>query len=211
MTLDTRIVDSETSTHLHINGEGEASVVVHPHPPSEETITTVPFRQYMTDDGLSTGSNDMTVDGSVTNVVFSVKAQGDRDIYIKNLAVIVADAGSRLNLFGALAELTNGIEFIHSTNVEGDLVLHEAITTNLEFVRMALNTPTIGDGTSAFRADITGGGKDSYMPVIDFNATFGLSWGLRLQKGSKDEIKFIIKDDITGIDQFDVIAYGIKT
>ncbi len=210
MTVPVNIFDPTTDNHWHINGEGEGSVVVHTHPPVDETVSALPFRQFFTDDGTATGSSDMLVDGSVINVDFSITAQPTVDIYIKTLSVIVADAGARLNLFGAIAELTNGVLFTHNTNESGTLVLHEGITTNLKFVRLGLNNPPIGSGTSAFRADLTGGGADAYMPVIDFKQLFGMPWGLRLRKGSNDTVKFTIRDNVSTIDQFDVVGYGIK-
>ena len=63
-----------------INGEGELGVVVHTHPPLDEDVTAYPFRQYFTNDGTSTGSNDMVVDGSSTSQEFSIKAQQERDV-----------------------------------------------------------------------------------------------------------------------------------
>jgi len=37
-----------------------------------------------------------------------------------------------------------------------------------------------------------------------------LPWGLRLRKGTKDRLVFTVRDNITAIDQFDAIAYGLK-
>jgi hypothetical protein len=209
--LKTNIVDPQTKKHLKVNGEGEITVAVHTHPPIEEERESLPFRQYFTDNGASDGSNDLRVDGSATNQDFYIKASDEYDVYVKTISVILADAGARLNLFGALAALTNGIEFLHLTTDRGETIIQEAIQTNLAFVRLGLGDPAVGDGTSAFRADLSGGGADSYLPVIDMSKTFGLPWGLRMRKNSKDKLIFRVKDDLsTGLDQFDIIGYGIK-
>ena len=57
---------------LKINHEGVANVIVHPHPPTDEKIAVQPFRQYFTDNGNGSGSNDMIVDGSTTPVSFFI-------------------------------------------------------------------------------------------------------------------------------------------
>ncbi|MEE9540672.1 MAG: hypothetical protein V3V85_04165 [Candidatus Thorarchaeota archaeon] len=211
MSLDVRIRDNNSRNTMRVNGEGEAHVVVHSHPPRDEEIASLPFRQFFTDDGTETGSIDMRVDGSTTNANFSINAINDFDLYIRTVSIAIADAGARLNLFGALAALTNGIMFTHNTSESGTLVLHDSIQTNLEFIRLGLANPPIGSGTAAFRADITGGGADAYLPTIDFSQIFGLPWGLRLRKSTTDTITFTVRDDLsTGIDQFDIIGYGIK-
>ena len=52
--ITARLVGSD-GKQLKINGEGEISVVIHQHPPVEEVIAALPFRQYFTDDGRSSG------------------------------------------------------------------------------------------------------------------------------------------------------------
>lgn len=52
--------------------------------------------------------------------------------------------------------------------------------------------------------------QDSFIPVIDFDRIFGMKYGLRLRKNTKDRIVFTVKDNVTGIDEFNIIAYGIK-
>lgn len=213
MSIDVRLIGKNKGQVAKVNGEGELTMVMHTHPPNDEQIEGLPVRQFFTDDGTADGAIDMRVDGSVTPVDFYIKASADFDIYIKTLSVRLGDPGARLNLFGAIAALTNGIEFTHNTTDNGTLVLHDGIKDNLAFVRLGLSSPAIGGGTTAFRADTTGGGEDTYLPVIDFKEIFGLPWGLRLRKNTKDTLKFTIRDDVTavaGIAHFDIVAYGIK-
>jgi hypothetical protein len=127
------------------------------------------------------------------------------------VSVIISDGSAVLNKFGNLNALTNGIEFEHVTNENGSIVIHDSIKTNLDFIRLGLSTPAPGDGTGAFRADVSGASGETYLPVIDFELTFGLQWGLHLRKGTNDKLVFRINDDLsTGIDQFDAIAYGVQ-
>lgn len=212
--LPIHIIDGHGSGNkVKVNGEGEIPVVIHTHPPIDEQVESFPFSQYFTDDGTSSGSNDMRVDGSTTSQAFSISAHEERDVWIKTISVRISDANSALNKFGALSALTNGISWEYSNNNLGEVTIQDEIKTNLDFMRIALASAAIG-GSDAFKADVGGGGAgadDTYLPVIDMAQTFGFSWGLRLSKGSRDMIKFVVNDDLsTGIDQFDIIAFGVQ-
>jgi hypothetical protein len=152
---------------VKIQPEGTLNVVVHPHPPSSETLIAEPFRQFFTDDGTGTGSNDWIVNGATNNIDFYISAIADFDIYIKSISVIIGDGGSpALNKYGALAALTNGIEWVLTTQELGDYVLHDGIKTNIEFIRLGVDTGSIGTGADAYLADVSGGGTEkSYLPT----------------------------------------------
>jgi hypothetical protein len=210
MSIKNRIWDAVTGNYLKINGEGEASVVVHPHPPVDETVFAKPFRQFFTDDGSSTGSSDMLVDGSSTSVDFYIEAKPTVDVYIKTISVEIVDGSATLSEFGNLAALTNGIEFCHITNDFGTTVIDEAIKSNWDFIRLAAGNPSFGDGAGAFRANNVVSTFEGYIPVIDMATTFGLPWGLRLRKGTKDRLQFKLRDNVSTMEAFDIIGYGIE-
>lgn len=211
--LDINIVDGKGSGRkARVNGEGELSVVVHPHPPIAETIEAFPFRQYFTSNGLSTGINDMAINGSTNEVEYWVNASQYFDIYIKYISVEIGDGGSpNLNSFGSLPALTNGVEWIWFNQEEGEYELHEGIKTNKEFIRVGTDTASIGTGTDAFLADVSGGGSEkSYLPSIDIAESYGLPWGMRLRKGSTDKIIFRVRDNLTNLTTFNIVSYGIR-
>jgi hypothetical protein len=206
--LHTQIVGGSGDGHvLRVNEEGAMPVVMHTHPPIEEKFNTLPFRQYLTN---SSDSKDMLVDGSTNPIEFCIGANPDFDIYIKSISVVIADAGATLNNFGAITALSNGVEFSWISSDNGTIRIHEALKSNFDFVQLGLGTPSFGTGNSAFKANNVVGTSEAYIPVIDFKETFGLQWGIRLRKGSLDKICFIIKDNVSAIDRFDAIAYGIK-
>jgi len=190
-----------------VGGFRELLVGVVPSPPLDCEACVLPFRQYFTTDGDATGSEDMVV---TTDAEFSIKAKQDRDIFIRTISVQISDNGAALDDFGALTALTNGVEFKFDSIDEGEVIIHEGIKTNLDFIRLGLGQPAFGAGTTAFKADISGGGADTYLPVIDLSATFGLPWGIRLRKGSTDTLTFCVLDNLTGISTFNIIGYGIN-
>jgi hypothetical protein len=197
---------------LKIQPEGTINVVVHPHPPQGEQLIADPFRQYFTDDGTSAGSNDWTVDGSTNAADFYIEAVPDYDIYIKSISVVIGDDGSpALNKYGALSALSNGVQWCLFSQETGLYELHDGIKTNLEFIRLAVDTGAIGSGVESYLADVSGGGSEkSYLPTIDMQETFGLNYGVRLRKKTTDKLIFTIQDDLTGLTTHNAIAYGIR-
>lgn len=203
--IDVQLVNGKMP--LKINGEGEISVTVHTHPPLDESVALFPFSSYFED----SGSNDMRVDGSSNPVCFCIESQEDKDIFIKTISVKISDAGANLDDFAAKSALTNGISFEYLTPDLGQIMIQDAIKTNLDFIRLGFSTAGIGSGSSAFKADLSGGGADTYLPVIDLTQTFGLPWGLRLSKGFKSKLSFWVNDDLSsGISEFNIKAFGTQ-
>lgn len=193
-----------------VDKAGLLHVQTQPHPPRDAAIDILPFSQFFTSTGLSSGSSDMVVNGSSSPQEFSIVAQNGKNIFIKTISVQISDNGANLNNFGALTALTNGVDFAWFTQESGEFVIQSGIQTNLDFMRLGLGVPPIGSGTNAFKADISGGGADTYLPVIDLASTFGLPYGLKLRQGTTDKVTFTINDNLTGIDTFNIIGYGIE-
>ena len=209
----TKITDSETNKALKVYDEGEIGVVIHQHPPVMEDVLALPFRQYFTDNGISTGSNAMNVVPSALGYTdFYISSNTNYDIYIKYITCEIGDGGSpALNKFGSLTALTNGVAFYWDSQLEPLYELHEGIKTNKEFIRIASDTAGISTGIDAFLADVSGGGTEkSYLPNMDMNELYGLPWGLRLKKGTGDKIIFRVRDTLTGLSTFNAIATGTR-
>ena len=212
MSIKTRIQGKNGET-LNVTDKGEVPVVIPQRPFIGEQISAIPFRQYFTDNGIQSGSNDMTVNGSLaTPLDFYISASEDYDIFIKYITVEIGDGGNpALNKFGALSALTNGVSFYWDTQEEPLYELHEGIKTNKEFIRIASDTGAIGTGIDAYLADVSGGGTEkSYLPNIDMDEIYGLPYGLRLRKGTLDKLIFRINDNLTGLTTFNAIATGTR-
>lgn len=187
---------------------GVTGVVIQSYPNLDEPIEQLPFSQFFTADGLSTGSSDMKVNGAVTPQEFSIKALNERDFFITTMSIRIGDNLATLDQFGNIGVLANGLDFTYSSIKDGVIIIESGITTNLDMIRIGLGSPELGDGTSAFRADVSGVGADTYLPSVDFRKTFGLTWGLRLRQGSTNRVSMVINDDLTGLDSFNIIAFG---
>ena len=196
---------------LKINGEGEISVSIHTHPPTDEEHESLPFRQYFTTTGISTGSNDMQVAGSLAAPIdFYITASPDYDIFIKTISIEIADAGATLSKFGNISALTNGVKMFWFTQKYADTEIHEGLKTNWDFVRLCGGQPAFGTATFSFIASNVSGTSEGLIPIMNVVDVFGLPWGFRLTKGTTDKIVFRVQDNTTGVDEFNIIGYGIK-
>lgn len=202
--IHTVVNDGNGDQHrLKVLGEGEIGVVIHTHPPIKESRVGLPFRQYFTDNGLSTGSNDMRVDGSSTSVEYYISADSEYEYFIKFISIKIADATAKLNEFGALAALSNGLEFEWKNKALGSFTIHDGIKDNLEFFRLSEMEPLI--------IDLSGGGADAVVVQWDLAKIFGNPWGVKLGVGSLDRLIFRVNDNLgTGIDEFNIIGHGTK-
>jgi hypothetical protein len=194
-------------TEVDVEKSGAMSVVERPFPPFGVMQNVRPFRQFLTDDGTATGSEDMLVDGSVTPVDFFVEAPQAADLYVTRLSFIVVDQNMALNTFGNIAALTNGCRLFYTDEL-GEVDIAEALQTNFDIVRLCSGLPSFGDGTTAFIANNVDFISEGIIPVLDLKDTFGFRWGLEFRNGSTQKLVFRIRDDITGIDAMDVIIYG---
>jgi len=205
--ISSQILDGwGTGRKVRVYGEGEIGVAVHQHPPREESIIGIPFAEYFSNGG----SSDMAVDGSSTPVEFGVTASPDYDTYLKFVSVNIGDNGSpTLNKFGAITALSNGVAWCWDTTDLGSVILESGLKTNLEFIRAAPQTAGIGDGTTAFLADVSGGGTEkNYLPQIDLSTLYGGEWGLRLRKGTNDRMFFKVRDNLSSLLTFDIKVTG---
>jgi len=149
----------------------------------------------------------MTVDGSVTNIDFTIDPHPTNDRFLKTLSFVIAGDGASLDEFGDIAALTNGVDLFYSDNT-GQVFIGEALKTNWDFIRVSAGNPAFGTGADAFRAKNVEGKVDAYIPVIDLAKVFGREYGVRLKAKSTQKLIVRVKDDLTGVDSFNAVAYG---
>lgn len=204
MSLNIHIVDGTGNKYkAMVHEDGALGMVIHPEPPLLAQKTK-PFRQYLTDDGLSSGSNDMGIDGSVTSVDFWIPANGDSDRYITNLNFLVAyGAAAQPNQWANGVALTNGSRLFYKT-ISGEIDIHEAIKSNQDLFRLALELiPT------AWEVRHTNANNDyGYFINLDLSK-IAPPFGIKLDAGTKQKLCMTVRDNAgTDADTFNVIALG---
>ncbi|MDO3651402.1 hypothetical protein, partial [Nocardia mangyaensis] len=78
-----------------------------------------------------------------------------------------------------------------------------------EFIRLCgKGASPIGSGSDSYRASNVTGASEGYIMTLDFSDQFGMPWGIRIPKNSNLRFVVRIQDDTTGVDAFNMIAYG---
>ena len=168
----------------------------------------IPFRQFMTIGGKPIGVNDMLVNGSVNNVDFTVPASKSNLRFITAISWVIADAQASLNKFGNIAALSNGCSLFYTRGGK-EVVIHDELKTNFDFIRLCQGNPSFGNADDAFRGKNIIAMSEGYIPVLDV-AKLMPSYGISLNIKSQDKVVFRIRDDVSTIDQFDTIVYGFE-
>lgn len=169
-----------------------------------------PFQQYMTQDGTPTGTYEMAVVGSLASPVdYFLGSKPGRTRFVTRLSWKIVDASAILSKFGNLSPLTNGIQVILD-GAYGEVQLHPGIKTNFDLIRWCGDgAQPIGGAGDAFRASNVEGNSEAYMPNLDLTSIMPPN-GVPLAADSLHTFKVRIRDDISGIDSMDVIAYGYE-
>ena len=204
MALPTHISDGRgTKAKAKVHLDGALGVIAHPEPPFIEQKTE-PFRQFLTDDGLSTGSTDMAIDGSVTNIDFWIPAHDEKDRYITELNILVAYtlSGAPFKWADGTA-LTNG-SLLSYNGVTGTRILHDGIKSNQDLLRMS------NFGVSAvWELRHTNANNDygffTTVSLTDMMPPFGI----KLDAGTNQKLTLTVRDNTgTDADTFNILATG---
>ena len=140
------------------------------------------------------GSRSMTVDGSVTPVEFMIGPPAGEIWYIFELGVEISDQGNNtITSFGAInAGLTNGLDI--EQHVDSVDYLFVNLKTNLDIV-------------SVFSDHSFRGQANSFLNSTNFYAgKVELRQAVTLVGDDGDEIRFIVNDDLEGLDTLEGIV-----
>lgn len=200
----------EGSVPAQVLSDHSQLVTLAPYPPFIEQ-KIVPFRQFLTDDGTSSGSTDMLVAGSAAAPLdFYVETHAERDRYITTLSFVLSDTGNfEQNEFANTGSaLSNGCQLFYDHERFGRIDLHDAIVTNFDLTRLGFAEPAFGQTGNTFRVTNAVGTGESMLPFVDLRRIMP-PFGIKLDKGMDQRLTFRIRDDLSsGIVAFNCIAYG---
>jgi len=165
------------------------------------------YGQKFTIDGLTSGSDDMGINGSSTPVEFYIKADTDNDIYITNISVICG-YGTIADLFEFAdkgSALTNGVLIAYNHPTEGSITIANP-KVNYDFLRMTLMeiVPTAWEMRSLVANNDYGFIVN--IPLLKIMPPLGV----KLDKGTIQRLSVTIRDDCSTADLFNMRCFGFK-
>ncbi len=194
------IKDALTGVSSRVTPSGALLVVNEEQPPKVAFDRKFVISEFFKTSG---GVQDMRVDGSVTPVEFFIEADPDDDIYIREIQILIVDAGSTLAKFGNLGRLTNGLEFFYEQS-SGVINVGSPMQSNYDMGRFA------GESEPVILSNVIGN-EEGFSPTLDVEKKFGLQFGIKLRSGTKQRAVFKVNDNLSvGINTFEILASGFR-
>ena len=139
--------------------------------------------------GDTTGSHAMNVNGSITPVLFKIVCPTGWRYEIHNANIHIGDAGAiKGDTYGAVAALTNGVEFT-AHEIDDTLLVNlfdqHSVKYNGDFPVIAkIRLANFGSGTNEF---------------LGINYNFLESFGSPVTLEAGQYLQFKVQDDLTGL------------
>ena len=206
MPIRDQIIGSKEDV-AEVDGDVSALRVIMVPAPPKIPQRVVPLRQFFAD---VNGSNDMQVNASVSAPQdFYIDAHPTRDTYIKSINFVIADGGATANQFGNIGALTNGVQIFYTNPLIGEVFVAEALQTNFDFLQLAKGEPAFGTANNAFRLNNVQGNSEAFIPSISLQ-DFSPDDGIKLDAGTTQRLTIRVRDNTTGVDRFDCVAFGFQ-
>lgn len=165
------------------------------------------YNRFFTDDGLTSGSNDLGIDGSAASVEYWIPADDENDYYVTTLSFILG-YGSSAEMYefaDSAAALANGV-LVEYKNNTGDTTTIINPKTNYSFMRASMANYT---NTNWETRGFAGAGDYGFFSTVHLEKMLP-PYGIKLDKGSAQRISITIRDDCTDADLFNCFAFGFK-
>lgn len=142
-------------------------------------------------------STAMNIDGSVTPVIFSVRAGSIPTDIIRYLIGITDNLAMDNSKFGGIAALTNGLVFRVYNGYQKTVFCFKTNGEIKNFSFDAVYDDRAGAGLFGFYSRISFGGQDKHGVVMRISGTDVLQW--------------VVQDDLTALSSLTVTAQGHDT
>lgn len=210
MSLDSLIRDGR-GANRRAGVDAEDCIRVAPYAPDLPPVGQKSRYRFITglvgSTGLGSGTVNMNVDGSSTPQVFYIGANNDYDIYIMGVSILIADTGIVHNNFGTLSALANGWDLYLQEGGEETKLIDKA-TTNGEVIVFTGQGRPFGDSATSWELINWNATDDAALCYYAFNEY--MPGGLRIARGSDDQLQSIVNDNLTGLTEFKVRIFGYR-
>ncbi len=187
-----------------------------PAPSSSQDILTLPYVSFLTVDGDGI-TEDLRVAGTLADPIDAyISAESGADIYINTISILITDSdvggGIALNEFGGISGgLVNGMVPFFQNKGEKLAFADRPLFTNFDFVRIGTLSPHLGEDDMSYRIRAAKNALDySYLAIWDVTRLSPYGLGLRLSANTKQRLGIEIRDDITSLSGFEILATGYR-
>lgn len=165
------------------------------------------FSQLVSSNGDGTGTTNMNVDGSVTTQEFSIDSVEDYDIHINHFIIFIGDTQVTHGNFGNVGALGTGWDLCVKESGEDTFLIDKA-TTGGEVIIQSATDLAWGDGNTSFELSNYSGTNDATL--VHYPVHQIIPGGVRIGRGTRDQIISVVNDDLTGLVDFTVRGLGYK-
>ena len=157
--------------------------------------------------GAGSGVTNMNVNGAVTPQQFYIAAHADYDLYIMEAVIIIADSAIVHSAFGNVGALAVGWDLKVVESGQETFLIEKAKTGGGVIAQAGFAKPYGADASSFELTNWTGtsDAQTIAMPVSGY-----VPGGIRIGRGTKDNIVSVVNDDVTGLTEFYVRVLGYR-
>lgn len=166
------------------------------------------FGQMFTDDGTTTGSNDLGVDGSTTSIDYYIPCHDENDRYITRLSIICGYGASAplYDFVDSGDPLTNGIRIAYNDTYGNSITIGNP-KNNYSFLRLGLADGIIPTGWELRNL----GAVNDYGFIVGVDLLSLLPpYGIKIDRATHQRMTITIRDDCTDADIFNCRAFGFE-
>jgi len=164
------------------------------------------YRYYSAYFENSSGSSDLNIDATGSTPTFQIEAADDYDLYITKIGLWVVDSAVIHSRFGNLV-LSIGVSLYSIEDGERTDILTNAYNFGQAIQQTAMEKP-FGDGATSFELSDVIGNEDAWFLPITLSDY--VPCGIRLGYSTRDKIVATIQEDLTGLTEFTIRAFGYR-
>ena len=154
--------------------------------------------------GLNSGILNQRVDGSTTPQEFYVKSAKEYDLHIYSISILIADTSISSKKFGNINELSVGWDLVLREDGTESFLIEKATTCGQVLVYSGGNK--FGSGNGVNKISSWTDNDDAFFVDIPIYVPNGL----RIGRGSENELVSVVNDNLIGLEEFQVAIRGYK-
>ena len=205
--INTQIIDPETGRAAIVSKHRALHVAQEiPDVPPIGTVSRHRFyNAVLGSTGADSGTTNMNVDGSGTAQEFYIRSHADYDLYLEILVIIIADTTVAHNTFGGVGALGTGWD-LKLTEDRADTFIINKAKTGGQVIAQGGFAHAYGADATSFKLTKWTANDDATTVIIPMHHI--VPGGLRIGRGTMDQVTSVVRDNLEGLTEFTVRALG---